>query len=300
MQGQSIVGTLEGLAVAQRRRCPICGHAVASLIREFPAAVADRPWHLVRCCRCRMVFLHEQVRYEQLAEEFDWSETFDEEARRRDRRSPVARRLSKAGAALKRLCGRENGGALLGVVLRHHRAGRLCDFGCGCGMLLEKAAVHFEVLGIDVSPVMAARARQRVPAAEIHVGPVTSLEAEPASLDVVTMQSYLEHEQHPLEALRVAREALRPGGIVVLKVPNYASWNRRVRRWRWCGYRFPDHCNYFTRRTLRSALERSGFEPLPCALCDVLPTSDNMYLAARKDVECEADSNRGDPARKAA
>ena len=168
------------------------------------------------------------------------------------------------------------------VVRRHKREGRLCDFGCGTGRLLMLASSSFAVCGIDVSDEAAAVARQRLPEAEILLGPVTAVRLPGESFDVVTMRSYLEHEQHPLEALEVARGALKQGGVVVLKTPNYGSLNRRLRGRKWCGFRFPDHCNYFTRRTLLAALEKSGFETLRGSVFDCLPTSDNMYVAARR------------------
>ncbi len=51
-------------------------------------------------------------------------------------------------ALAKRLCGRENGGKMMAVVRRHLRRGRLCDFGCGDGLLLAQAARHFAVVGM--------------------------------------------------------------------------------------------------------------------------------------------------------
>jgi len=130
------------------------------------------------------------------------------------------------------------------------------------------------------------------PAAEVHspdhgeaAGPeepsrvVSALEAV---FDVVTQFSVLEHEWHPLDVLRAAHRALKPGGLTVIKVPNHASWNRHIMRQDWCGYRLPDHCNYFTPRTLSAMLRKAGFTPLPGSILDRLPTSDSLWMAARK------------------
>lgn len=68
---------------------------------------------------------------------------------------------------------------------------------------------------------------------------------------------------------------------MILKLPNYASWNRMIRGKRWCGYRFPDHVNYFTPRALRRILELNGFEVAWFRWRDRLPTSDNMWCVAR-------------------
>ena len=38
-----------------------------------------------------------------------------------------------------------------------------------------------------------------------------------------------------------------PGGVAIVKVPNYGSLNRMVMGGNWCGFRIPDHVNYFTK-----------------------------------------------------
>ena len=102
------------------------------------------------------------------------------------------------------------------------------------------------------------------------------------SFDVVTQFGYIEHEWQPIAGLRAAYRILKPGGVTVIKTPNYASWNRTIRGMDWCGYHIPAHCNYFTPRTLREIFRKVGFEPLARPLADCLPTSDSLWMAAKK------------------
>ena len=69
---------------------------------------------------------------------------------------------------------------------------------------------------------------------------------------------------------------------MIVKVPNYASFNRRIRGRRWCGYRFPEHVNYFTPDTLTAMLEQCGFAIERCNLSDRFPLNDNLWVIARK------------------
>lgn len=73
---------------------------------------------------------------------------------------------------------------------------------------------------------------------------------------------------------------LEPGGLALVKVPNFGSLNRMVMGRHWCGFRHPDHLNYFTPVTLRLLAAIAGFE-VELSPTDVLPTDDNMVATLR-------------------
>jgi len=73
------------------------------------------------------------------------------------------------------------------------------------------------------------------------------------------MRSYLEHEKQPRLVLERAFHKLAPGGRIFIRLPDYGSLNRRLMGARWCGFRYPDHVNYFTNRSLRSLSEGLGY-----------------------------------------
>jgi SAM-dependent methyltransferase len=101
------------------------------------------------------------------------------------------------------------------------------------------------------------------------------------SMNLILICSFLEHEVNPLELLISCRRKLTRSGYVLIKVPNFNSWNRIIRQNRWCGFRYPDHVNYFTPKTLRMIVEASGLEVARLNFFDRLPTNDNMYVIAR-------------------
>jgi hypothetical protein len=74
---------------------------------------------------------------------------------------------------------------------------------------------------------------------------------------------------------------LRPNGVAVIKVPNYVSWNRYLRGPKWCGFRFPDHVNYFTPATLRQMAEDIGYRVI-IRWQDRLPTDDNVWAVLQR------------------
>ena len=257
------------------RPCPLCGAMERKLL-----FLRDQ-WGIVECAACGMVFIGSALAYDVQARDHDWADEHAKEFERRQERQPVMLYLSRVLRPLRP----DTNGRMLSQTLRWSRGGKLVDFGCGDGGFLALAAKHFDVTGIELSPRGVELTRQRVPTAPILEGPVTEVaERElPANVfDVVTQFGYIEHEWYPLAGMRAAQRVLKPGGVTVMKTPNYASWNRHIRGVDWCGYHIPGHCNYFTPRTLRVLLRKAGLEPLPRPLADCLPTSDSLWMAARK------------------
>ena len=256
------------------RPCPLCGGLERKLLFR-----RDQ-WEIVECARCDTVFIGTEIAYETQAVSHDWMDEYAKEVSRRKKKQPVMLFLSRCLRPLRP----DTNGRMLSQTLRWRREGKLVDFGCGDGGFLALTAPHFDVTGIELSPRGAELSRQRVPAGQILEGPVTEMAAAlpEKCFDVVTQFGYIEHEWNPLAGLRAAYRVLKPGGVTVLKTPNYASWNRSIRGMNWCGYHIPAHCNYFTPRTLSELLRRAGFEPLPRPLLDRLPTSDSLWMAAGK------------------
>jgi 2-polyprenyl-3-methyl-5-hydroxy-6-metoxy-1,4-benzoquinol methylase len=258
--------------------------------REAVLGYAPAPWILKQCLETGMVYLANPPAYAELESDFAYEHTFAAETAARRRAEPLRYAISAAiKAARARLMHRNKMLALVRrEVLARQGAVQVLDIGCGWGSLLEQL---FDALpedarkrsvphGLEISRSLAAISQRKFAAlggACVQGPAVAGLErmAE-GSMDVISMASYLEHEIHPLEVLRLSRSRLKDGGVVVVKLPNYASWNRVLRGARWCGFRWPDHVNYFTPQTLAAMAQLSGFN-VTMGRLDRQPFSDNMY-----------------------
>lgn len=228
-----------------------------------------------------MVYLARTISYDTQAADHEFAETYFVEQERRRKKNPLLLAISRVTRKLKPPMPIR----LLRQTLRWHparRGGALLDIGCGDGAFLEAAAAHFRLAGVEISPGQAERARLRVPSATIFACPLIQTPVPPDTYDVATLFSVLEHEWNPVQALEIVCRSLKNGGVAIIKVPNFASWNRVLRGAEWCGVRLPDHCNYFTPATLSRALEQAGLRPLPLRFADHIPTSDSLWMAARK------------------
>lgn len=143
--------------------------------------------------------------------------------------------------------------------------GRVLDLGCASGgllALLRDRAGH--LAGLELSAT-AARAASEV-ADEVVCGALEDPELPFAagSFDLVVAADVLEHLADPAAALRRAVGWCRPGGAVLVSVPNVAHWQARLEllRGRWpqrdSGTFDAGHLRWFTHATLRELLTGAG------------------------------------------
>ncbi len=147
--------------------------------------------------------------------------------------------------------------------------GLVLDVGCGGGlflrMLSERGRTHSGhrrlVAGLDSSPDAAGLCWQRagVPAicATLSRAPFA-----PESCAAITMFHVLEHLYDPASDLRAAHQLLRPGGRLIVQVPNAACWQFLLLSERWNGIDVPRHLIDFRLADLAFLLDRCGFEVL--------------------------------------
>ena len=117
---------------------------------------------------------------------------------------------------------------------------------------------RLEVTGLDASPRAVEKVRDDL-GCDVHLGTLPHPDLPPGSFDVITMWQSLEHVHRPLEVLRAAFELLRPGGRIIVAVPNYASLPAAWFGDNWFGLDLPRHLTHFTPDTLSSMLLASGF-----------------------------------------
>lgn len=263
------------------RPCPLCG---ADNRARPPGPYGRLPWLVKTCPACGFTYLENPPAYAALEEDFAWEKTSAAEETRRRAARPFAKRLSHAFRRFRQKILKRD--KLFTLLSRHIPPGRVLDIGCGGGGVLARLPAGYEPHGIEISRVLAAQADALVRprgGRVVQASAVAGVAAfAPDSLDGALLSAFLEHEAQPALLLRGLHRALRPGAPVIIKVPNYASLNRRVRGSRWCGFRFPDHVSYFTPQTLARLAHDCGFRVAQCTLGDRWPLSDNLWMVLAK------------------
>lgn len=91
-----------------------------------------------------------------------------------------------------------------------------CAFGFGTGMLTGR----YDAYGHDLNPAYIDRAHRSVPGATFTQGPADRIPYADSYFDGVLLLDVLEHVPDERAVLREAARVLRPGGVLVLSVPN--------------------------------------------------------------------------------
>ncbi|MFP6765893.1 MAG: class I SAM-dependent methyltransferase, partial [Planctomycetaceae bacterium] len=137
------------------------------------------------------------------------------------------------------------------------------DIGCGRGVMLRALLdLGYTAHGVEISREAAAgvdpRAHVRIAADLNNAGYSTD------SMDAIILWHVLEHLPDPERTLAEIRRILKPGGRLILAVPNCASWQARWAKQDWFHLDLPRHLYHFSPETLSMLLHRHGFAQQSC------------------------------------
>lgn len=136
--------------------------------------------------------------------------------------------------------------------------GRLLDVGCGPGRLLQELRGHgWDVYGVDFSSVAVSRAQSV--GLNVRQSDLLTAGFENNFFDVVLFSHSLEHVYDPIATLHEARRILRPGGSLLLYLPNAGSVEARLFGQWWIAWDPPRHLFHFNRRSVTRLLDKAGF-----------------------------------------
>ena len=154
------------------------------------------------------------------------------------------------------------------------QAERVLDVGCGTGFILEglqTARPGLTLAGCDPESAWFDVVRQRLPRAWLFQARAERLPLT-SGVDVILALDVLEHITHDDRALGDMFTAIRPGGGLLLTVPQHP--------WLWSEVDdFSHHRRRYTRAALLSAVRRAGFAVMRCTSCFTLTLP--LVLASR-------------------
>lgn len=241
------------------RNCPACGSAsrTGTLSREGK-------YELVRCRDCRMLYTHRVqsiagkiLHYDQLARE-----RVDTTSSLSPAHYGLANQIKSVGLYER----------VLQFIVKTMPIGNInfVDVGCAGGLFLLAAQAvdgyncgvppRFNVRGISIDPRERSETERSVGCPVLF--PDEAADAWAGWADVVTLMNVLEHVSDPFALLVQLKRILKPGGLLLIDVPNNSVVSLRGSlRQRWPELDLGEHINHFVPATLDRLLIRAGFVP---------------------------------------
>ena len=144
------------------------------------------------------------------------------------------------------------------VELASQPRGRFLDVGCGSGHMVKLAEqLGWDAMGLEMDPLAVKTARQS--GLNIQQGTSDQLVNHEGQLDAILCSHVLEHVHYPLAMLSQLKRALRPGGLLLLTLPNALSVLRHHFGSDWRGLEAPRHLAIPAEPELVTLLSALGF-----------------------------------------
>jgi len=232
----------------------------------------DRKFTLVKCSGCNLVFLNPRPPEEEMANYyppayFGTEKTLSDPEPLRE----TAYEKNKMDKILK--------SCLL------PQKGRILDVGCGKGEFLANMREKgWEDYGVEAAGIAAVYAQEKM---GVNVLNRKLDEANFADkyFDVVTFWHALEHFHNPSAVLVEVNRILKPGGHLLISLPNFRSLQARIMKSDWYHLDIPRHIFHFTPQTITQLLAKTGFQVLSIDFVSPAHNQDGIALSFLKKLE---------------
>ena len=239
----------QGGATLEKIPCPLCQGD------HFQTLVIEQTLPVVRCSKCGLVFANPRPDRKGLGKFYENYFPPESESLWQKQMAQVflkeglykIRQFQKSG------------------VLAAGKPPKLLDIGCGMGFFLGLMRQEgWQTQGIEPAPAAADHARNELKL-DVFQGTVEEAKIH-GSFDAVTLWYVMEHVPNPAEILGYAAHFLKPGGLLIIRVPNQNVTIDRVLSalglQRFFLINPPRHLFDYSPKTLAALLEKKGFETL--------------------------------------
>ncbi len=229
--------------------CPLCNETRFSTFMEVPDYfLSGEVFTLSKCLACGMIFTNPRPEPENLGAYYK-SEDY------------VSHSNTKRGLIFRiyHLVRKYNFSQKFKLISHLSRGNKILDVGCATGGFLS----YFKKRGWDgtgIEPDAQARkmAVEKEGLSVFDEKELTTL--LPQSFDVITLWHVLEHVPYPVERLRVLNSLLKDDGLLVVAIPNPASYDATHYGKFWAGYDVPRHLLHFEQKVATSFFTNVNFE----------------------------------------
>ncbi len=244
MENQAKSGSLTGKKSAGSHwvNCNLCGQDSARFLFELGAR------RVVKCQNCRLVYVNPQPTGAELKKVYaayfgtvkdpdgktrNWVEEKDKKVREHKKEIEKLERYKKSGAIL--------------------------DVGSAAGFFLASLGKGWEKYGLEFDASIANYSRKTF-GLDVATGELKNAKYRKEFFDIINMSHVIEHMPDPAASLKKAYYFLKQDGLLVVATPNINSLCYRIFGKDFRLLNDPGHLFFFSDKTLRNLLEKTGFE----------------------------------------
>jgi 2-polyprenyl-3-methyl-5-hydroxy-6-metoxy-1,4-benzoquinol methylase len=210
----------------------------------------QKRFSVVECSACRLLRMHPWPSIAELQHYYPDTYWF----------SPHDGSVSQMEETYRRLVLRDHVNFVAGAC--KPAAGPILDVGCGGALFGRLLADRgYKVFGLDISH-QAAKVAWGQNGIPVVTGIFSDAPFARNSFAAITMFHVLEHLYDPSAYIQAAWRLLKPGGRLVVQVPNAASWQFLLFGEHWNGLDIPRHLINFRASDIQSLLEQNDFRVL--------------------------------------
>jgi 2-polyprenyl-3-methyl-5-hydroxy-6-metoxy-1,4-benzoquinol methylase len=137
--------------------------------------------------------------------------------------------------------------------------GLILDYGCGTGAFIK----HMKNSGWKVEGIEQdddARSTATMLTGQLILKPSDLTEFETSKFDIITLWHVLEHIHDIDYVLSQFNRIIGKSGKLIIAVPNHLSYDAAHYQSHWAAYDVPRHLHHFNPSTIRTLLNKYGFE----------------------------------------
>lgn len=228
-------------------KCPWCGSENAQLHLELKDLfLTQEPFKILECKECRLLYTTPRPNKDEIGRYYKSEEYYSHQENKEGFIPKVYEKVKSVNLKNK-----------YGIVTEGKEKGKALDIGCGVGDFLHTMEQHgWDCTGVEPSEDAKVIAKKRIK------GQLLSSEEQEnlpdSSFDIITMWHVLEHVDDIRWQIQQLHRLCKPGGRIIIALPNYKSYDGQYYKAEWAAYDVPRHLNHFNKETIIKIFERNG------------------------------------------